>query len=131
MEYFYRYIMTTSEFQTWKLGVIHATGLSRDALHIYLGLAVFLTARLIFGDRRWSGPLAWLIIAALAVLGEVLDYGEKENILALFTMEVHVHDIVNTLFWPTVLLIFGPFIFAKAKEKRGALPNQIGDQDLE
>ena len=130
MEYFYRYIMTPTEFQDWKMGVVEATGLARDALHIYFGLAVFLTARFIFGDRPWSGPVAWLIVAVFAFLGEVMDYTGKGNLIALMTVDRHLHDIVNTLFWPTILLAFGQIIFARKRTASEALTDQSGDQSL-
>ncbi len=131
MEYFYRYIMTPTEFQDWKMGVVEATGLARDALHIYFGLTVFLTARFVFGDRAWSGPVAWLIVAVFAMLGEVMDYTGKGNIIALMTVDRHLHDIVNTLFWPTILLIFGQVIFAHHRRDVPTLADQASNQGLE
>ena len=112
------------------MGVVEATGLARDALHIYFGLGVFLLARFIFGDRVWSGPVAWLIVAFFAILGEVLDYTGKGNIIAIMTVDQHLHDIVNTLFWPTVLLIFGSVIFAKREKSHKGLTNQSVDESL-
>ena len=130
MDYFYRYIMTPTEFQSWKVDVIQATGLARDALHIYFGITLFLIARFIFGDRPSSGPLAWAIVALFAVFGEMLDYNGKGGVFALFSEDVHRHDIVNTLFSPTILLLFGKIIFAHKRERNLPLPDQIGDQSL-
>lgn len=130
MEYFYRYIITPSEFQAWKVDVIQATGLARDALHIYFGLTIFLVARFIFGDRDWSGQLAWLFVFFFAVLGEVLDYTGEDGIVGLLSTEGHLHDIVNTLFWPTVLLLLGRLIFG-TKVKGACLPDQAADQSGE
>lgn len=127
MEYFYRYIMTPTEFQDWKMGVVEATGLARDALHIYFGLVVFLSARFIFGDRPSSGPAAWLIVAAFALLGEVMDYTGKGNLIALMTVDRHLHDIINTLFWPTILLLFGQVIFARTRKDTPLSPDQSAD----
>ena len=127
MEYFYRYIMTPTEFQSWKVDVINATGLARDALHIYVGLTLFLVARFIFGNRAWGAPVAWLIAATFAILGEVLDYSGKGGIIGLLTAEDHLHDIVNTMFWPTVLLVFGRVIFAPKAAETPSSTDQAAD----
>jgi hypothetical protein len=43
--------MDISTAQSIKLAIASATGLSKDALHIYLGMAIYLT--LIVGTRRF------------------------------------------------------------------------------
>lgn len=127
MEYFYRYIMTPTEFQSWKVDVIAATGLARDALHVYFGLTLFLVARFIFRHRPWSGPVAWLGVVVVAMLGEVLDYSGKGGIIGLLRAEDHFHDLVNTLFWPTALLLFGQVIFAPKASNNVPLADQVAD----
>lgn len=131
MEYFYRYIITPTEFQDWKVWVMESSGLARDALHIYFGLFLFLGARFIFGNRPWSGPVAWLIAFTFAFLGEVLDYSGKGGLFAMLAAHDHLHDLINTLFWPTVLLAFGGVIFRQQRPEKPALTNHNAGQSLE
>lgn len=91
----------TSAVQATKLIILGATGLSKDALHIYFGLAVFLGASLVARRNRRS----WLpvVIAALVALaGELIDMvdGRTEG---SWRWHASVHDLINTLFWPFIL----------------------------
>jgi hypothetical protein len=80
--------METSLVQQAKLAVVAAAGLSKDALHIYVGLAVFLVMAYVW---RW-----------------------RES----------VHDIWNTLFWPTVLWIM---VLLRAIKVGGAINDSRAD----
>jgi hypothetical protein len=64
--------METSTVQVAKQLIVSVTRLSKDALHVYTGLAVmFLIA---FGFRRsLRSFLPWLIVLAVAIAGELLD----------------------------------------------------------
>ena len=124
-ELFYRYIMTPTEFQGLKVDIINFTGLSRDALHVHIGLIVFLMLWVIFGRRRWSAPLAWLILFTATFVGEWLDYAGKHSLLAMLNADDHVHDLVNTLFWPTMILAY-TFV----RRRRDTLSRQSADESL-
>jgi cell shape-determining protein MreD len=97
-----------SPFQSVKLVLVEATGLAKDALHIYVGLTVMLlTAALLKrGLRDWR-PLAAVFFVAMA--GEIWD--------AIDTMldgrsprwRGNWKDIWNTLFWPTALFLLARF----------------------
>jgi hypothetical protein len=85
-----------------KAWVIGATALTKDALHIHVGLVVFLAAML--GLRRRPGDIAPLaIVVAVALLGEAWDVRDRWVAGMAADVPGHVHDIVNTLFWPTLL----------------------------
>ena len=61
-----------SDFQAAKIFLIHLTGLPRDALHIYVGLAVMLGVAAFAGrSLRDPRPIAAVLLVALA--GEVWD----------------------------------------------------------
>jgi uncharacterized membrane protein YqgA involved in biofilm formation len=95
--------MDVSTVQSIKLALVAATGLSKDTLHVYVGLAVLLTAAAL-----WRKPLRslvpWLTVLAVAVLGEIIDLADGLSSGGLWLWSASVHDIVNTLFWPSVLL---------------------------
>lgn len=102
-------IEIASLFEARKVSVIDATGLDKDALHIYFGLAVFLAVRLAW---RWRGGwvVAWFVVLAVACGGEWLDVTAELSRSAIQPDAAHWHDIWNTMFWPTVLLLFGRWL---------------------
>ena len=102
-------IEIASLFEARKVSVIDATGLDKDALHIYFGLAVFLAVRLVW---RWRGGwvAAWLVVLAMACGGEWLDVTAELNRSAIQPDAAHWHDIWNTMFWPTILLLVGRWL---------------------
>lgn len=100
--------MATSPVQAVKLAVVSALGLSRDALHVYVGLTVFLVVAIAVGkpSRIW---ISWLAVAAIAVFGETLDAIDDLRAIGRWRVDASVHDIVNTLFWPTALSLLWRF----------------------
>lgn len=107
-------IEIASLFEARKGSVIDATGLDKDALHIYFGLAVFLAVRLVW---RWRGGwvVAWLVALAMACGGEWLDLTAEHSNSAIQPDAAHWHDIWNTMFWPTVLLFIGRWLQPRSK----------------
>lgn len=95
--------MDTSTTQTIKLAIVSATGLSKDALHIYVGMAVYLTLMLFV--RRFRPWIAWLAVLLIACAGEWIDGRDDIASLGYWRWQASVHDIINTLFWPTVLTL--------------------------
>lgn len=93
-----------SRFQDAKLVLIDLTDLSKDALHVYFGLAVLFGVAFILRKSvaDWR-PLAAVGIAAAA--GEILDLmGGLADGTGL-KWQAGWRDIWNTMFWPAV--IFG------------------------
>lgn len=89
-------------YQQIKIVLIDGSGLGKDALHIYAGMAIYLAVRV--GLRRpiW---LAWIAVVVAAVAGEWLDI-EGEYLRGRLAPEPgHWHDIWNTAFWPSVLAL--------------------------
>ena len=100
---------TTTAFQAMKMTLIGATGLSKDALHIYVGLALFLTVRLAW-RRRGGWMLAWLAALAMALGGEWFDLRGEALVSVLQPDSAHWHDLWNTMFWPTLLALVGRWL---------------------
>lgn len=93
-----------SHFQTTKLWFVETLGLAKDALHIYVGLSLFLVA--IVGLRwRADGWRPWALVAVAAVGGEVLDMSDTMTAGRPVILAHNWHDVWNTLFWPSVLTI--------------------------
>ncbi|QFY42698.1 hypothetical protein F6R98_08720 [Candidatus Methylospira mobilis] len=101
--------MDISAFQLIKLEIVAVLGLSKDALHIHIGIAVFLVAAAVL--RKPLGSFTpWLTVVAMTVAGEVLDMRDDIASLGYWRWRAGVHDILNTLFWPTL-----SFAFCKAR----------------
>ena len=96
--------METSTAQAIKLAIVSATGLSKDALHIYVGLTTQLTAAAIL-RRRLRSTIPWVMVLILAVAGEMVDMRDDIATLSYWRWRASLHDVLNTIFWPSVLLI--------------------------
>ena len=86
-----------------KLWLMHATGLSKDALHVYVGLALFLGTALALrrGIRSWK---PWAVVAVAALAGEAWDLRDSIAQQTAIDLAGNWKDVWNTLFWPSVLL---------------------------
>jgi hypothetical protein len=96
--------METSLFQQAKLALVAGVGLSKDALHVYFGLIVFLGA-MFLTRRRPKSVLPLAAVALLSLLGEALDARDNLRSFGCWHWQASVHDIWNTLFWPFVFWI--------------------------
>jgi hypothetical protein len=97
-----------SPFQQAKMLLVELLGLPKDALHIYVGLAVFLTAAATL--RRPLGswlPIAAVVAAALA--GEAWDLLETRAAGARPYYDRNWHDVWNTCFWPATLFLLARY----------------------
>jgi hypothetical protein len=106
--------MQPTTFQSIKLSIIAASQLSRDSLHIYVGMTTWLAAAWLLRRplRSWA-PLVAVMVVALLV--EVVDLRDDLITRGRLRWWASAHDFATTLFWPTVLLLvarwsrlFGP-----------------------
>jgi hypothetical protein len=99
-----------SAFQSTKIFLSEVTNLGKDALHIYVGLAVMLLVVVAL-----KKPLSdWRPIAAVAlasVAGEIWDVIDTFSHGGTPKWNANWKDVWNTMFWPTVL--FGLARFTK------------------
>ena len=93
----------TSWTQAIKLHLVDWTQLSRDALHIHIGMAVYLLLFACFAGRRRWYPLIGVLLIAL--LGEALDWRDDLITFGRWRWQASLHDVVNTLWWPCVLQV--------------------------
>lgn len=89
------------------------TGASDSLLHVHAGMAVLLIARIVSG-RSLATPIPFLVVCAVAVANEVLDRINHGSWRWWDT----VLDLVNTLFWPFVLMV--GLRFRRSRELRRA-----------
>jgi len=96
-------------FQDIKTHIVSFTGLERDALHIYVGIGVFLITSLLFKNHRYRWLIALFTVIAAASMGEVLDRHDQLIISKHWYWQGSVHDIVNTCFFPTLFTLILTF----------------------
>lgn len=115
------------DFQQWKIDMIDVTGLAKDALHIHIGLLVFVVVRLVW---RWRGGwiVAWLVALAFALGGEWLDMLAETGRSDIQPDAAHWHDVWNTMLWPTIFLLIGRWLHPQSKPSKAAAL-QIGESD--
>ena len=93
----------TSNYQLFKLRVLHAIPVSKDAAHIYVGMSCLLLALLVFrAPLRSYRALIPGLIAALAM--EVFDLRDDLVSVGHFRWSASLKDVVNTNLIPLVLV---------------------------
>ena len=90
--------------------VLEATlHLSRDALHVHIGMIIFIAvAALLRGRLRFA--LAFGALLALCLVGEMADFSYAVRRGIAFNWLASAKDVVNTMFWPAIGLVAGPQI---------------------
>ena len=93
------------DFENFKLGVIAATGLDKDALHIYVGTSVYILClfvlRPIFKRQGVRSFLALIVVTGVALAGEYLDNRyiiapKGFSALGSVNIKASIHDLINT-----------------------------------
>jgi len=93
-----------SPLQASKLWLVHHVGLAKDALHIYVALTLFFGSVALFGWRV-SGWRPWMLVLVAALAGEAWDIRDSLVYRTPLILRANFHDIWNTLFWPTVIML--------------------------
>ena len=97
-----------SPLQQAKLWMMDLVDLPKDALHIYVGLFVFLAAAAL--SRRPLGSRLPILAVLLVTLGgELWDVIDTRNAGWRVRWWWNWHDVWNTLFWPTVLFLLARY----------------------
>ncbi|WP_227672268.1 hypothetical protein [Psychrobacter urativorans] len=93
---------------------MNATGLDKDALHMYVGISVYLLSlillRPIFGKYSIRSFIALIMVTCIALLGEYLDNRHTITELGILgigkiELRVSIHDLINTCLLPSVLYV--------------------------
>ena len=97
-----------SILQSTKLFVMEVTNLSKDAPHVYVGLAVMLAV--VIGFKRSISDWRPLIAVAFAsIAGEVWDVIDTVSHGGNAKWGANWKDIWNTMFWPIILFSLARF----------------------
>jgi hypothetical protein len=96
--------MLFSAYYELKEVIAAALHLSSDALHVHVGLILFLAgAGLMRTERRFLYALAWLL--AICCVGELVDLANDYSVGHRLRWMNSVKDIANTVFWPALWVI--------------------------
>ena len=92
-------------FETLKTIVTETVGLSKDALHIHIGLAIYFAAMLLLRATPTSlRPM--IIVLVVEIINEVTDTFHLRHGTWQMWNNDPIKDIVNTMIWPVTILAF-------------------------
>lgn len=100
--------MAMSTFQSMKHEIIQFASLSKDALHIYVGMGVFLIGSAL-AQKGLRSLFAILAVVCVAALGELLDARDDIRMHGHWRVMASLHDFVNTVFWPLMLWLLARY----------------------
>ncbi|MEP1447818.1 MAG: hypothetical protein ABJK37_17085 [Paraglaciecola sp.] len=96
--------METSDFQALKLHMVELLGLSKDAIHVHIGMSVFILSVVVLAKGKVT--FKCLIPVCIVALGlEVMDLIDDFNSVGFFRWSNSLHDFINTLLWPLVIVV--------------------------
>ena len=97
---------------SYKIWLIETVGLTNDAMHVHGSLLILCVSALVL-RRRPDSLWCWLIVFIAELFNEYADL--RGSAPGEATVDAALHDIYNTMFWPTVILILGRFLFPRKK----------------
>ena len=97
-----------STFQGFKHDIVHLASLSKDALHVHVGLVIFLVAAAI-ARKGLRSVFPLVTVAVVALAGELLDARDDFRHLGHWRIGASLHDFINTMFWPTALWLLARY----------------------
>ena len=95
---------------SYKIWLIDTVGLTNDAMHVH-GALLILCVSAILLRRRPDSLWCWLIVFLAELFNEYADLRGAAPGEA--TIDAALHDLYNTMFWPTLILILGRFLFPR------------------
>lgn len=100
--------MAMSAFQSMKHEIVQFASLSKDALHIYVGMGIFLLGSAL-AQKGLKSAFPIVAVITLGVLGELLDARDDFRIHGHWRLMASLHDLVNTVFWPLMLWLLARY----------------------
>ena len=109
---------------SYKFWLIETVGLTNDAMHVHGSLLILCVSALVL-RRRPDSLWCWLIVFIAELFNEYADLRGAAPGEA--TMDAALHDIYNTMFWPTVLLLVGRWLQPRAREAAVTMDEMSGE----
>lgn len=108
----------------YKMRLVDFVGLTNDAMHIH-GSILILFGSAILLRRRADSIWCWLIVLIAELFNEFADL--KGLAPGEDTVDAAMHDLYNTMFWPTVILVLGRFLFPPREKQPKTVETTSGD----
>jgi len=103
--------MYRSVYQQMKPVILHFVGLSRDSIHVHIGLTVFFLSVALWRKGRIS-LISVVPVMVVAGLMEALDlYDDFRSVGSMHWLN-SLHDLVNTILWPLVIVALAKLRYA-------------------
>ena len=92
----------SSFYQSLKIEVVEFLNLSKDAIHVHIGLFVLLASIIMIGKGKIK-PICLVPVLVVASLMEALDLYDDARSIGHLRLDASFHDLLNTCFWPTLI----------------------------
>jgi Na+/proline symporter len=76
--------------------------LSHDAMHVHVGLVIFLALLWLFRRNPRHALIAWTLTLTITLLNEALDAYDWIMWTGSINWVESIKDTLNTMFWPTL-----------------------------
>ena len=101
--------------------LVELAGVSKDALHVHIGLIAFFGATFLL-KRSAASLLPWLVVLGLELVNEAMDLFVWGGQPGIAQWGESLRDLFNTMLWPTVLSLA-----ARARQRRQRMLGRVDD----
>jgi hypothetical protein len=108
----------------YKTRLIEFVGLTNDAMHVH-GSILILFGSAILLRRRPDSLWCWLIVFVAELFNEFADF--KGLAPGEASIDAAVHDLYNTMLWPTVIVLLGRLLFPPRVKEISVTPEMSGN----
>lgn len=115
----------------YKTRLVDFVGLTNDAMHIHGSILILFVSAIVL-RRRPDSIWCWLIVFVAELFNEYADL--KGLAPGEATIDAAIHDLYNTMFWPTIILLLGRLLFprrVKGSNEDKAQSGNLADQPFE
>lgn len=92
----------------YKTRLVEYLGMTDDSLHVHGSLLILFVSAILL-RRRADSLWCWIIVLIAELFNEFADL--KGLAPGEDSIDASLHDIYITMFWPTILVIFGRIVF--------------------
>ena len=83
--------------------IVEFFGMSRDALHVHVGLALFLLVVALLRSCPRRFLYAWMVVLIVQSINELLDLHDWYYWTRSWNWRKSLGDYVHTMLWPSIL----------------------------